>query len=27
MSMNEEQKNQVRTIAHVMGLEQVATSF
>jgi hypothetical protein len=27
MSMNDEQKNQVRTIAHVMGLEQVASSF
>ena len=27
MSMNDEQKNQVRTLAHVMGLEQVATAF
>jgi outer membrane biosynthesis protein TonB len=27
MSMNDEQKNQVRMLAHVMGLEQVASSF
>jgi hypothetical protein len=27
MSMNDEQKNQVRMLAHVMGLEQVAASF
>jgi hypothetical protein len=27
MSMNEDQKSQVRMIAHVMGLEQVASSF
>ncbi len=27
MSMNDEQKDQVRMLAHVMGLEQVATSF
>jgi hypothetical protein len=27
MSMNEEQKNQVRMLAHVMGLEQVASAF
>jgi hypothetical protein len=27
ISMNDEQKNQVRTLAHMMGLEQVASSF
>jgi len=27
MSMNDDQKQQVRNIAHVMGLERVATSF
>jgi hypothetical protein len=27
MSMNDEQKDQVRMLAHVMGLEQVASSF
>ena len=27
MSMNDDQKQQVRNIAHVMGLERVASSF
>lgn len=27
MSMNDEQKSQVRMLAHVMGLEQVASAF